>query len=99
MFAVSESIKKSVKECAVCEASMGAFDELLGDPNLQKDVDKLLKKVCPKLPAQDRDEVRRRRRNEIAYLLNVLIMKSQGTSTLFVVVFFCCLFFLVNSFM
>ncbi|KDR18348.1 Proactivator polypeptide, partial [Zootermopsis nevadensis] len=53
---ICKSIKKSVKECAVCEASMGAFDELLGDPNLQKDVDKLLKKVCPKLPAQDRDE-------------------------------------------
>jgi len=51
-----ESVKKSVKECAVCEASMGAFDELLGDPNVQKDVEKLLKKVCPMLPTQDQDE-------------------------------------------
>jgi len=51
-----ESIKKSVKECAVCEASMGAFDELLGDPNVQKDVEQLLKKVCPMLPTQDQDE-------------------------------------------
>lgn len=53
----SESVKKSVKECAVCEASMGAFDELLGDPNVQKDVEQLLKKVCPMLPTQDQDEV------------------------------------------
>lgn len=51
-----ESVKKSVRECAVCEASMGAFDELLGDPNLQKDMEQLMKKVCPKLPAQDRAE-------------------------------------------
>lgn len=51
-----ESVKKSVKECAVCEASMGALDELLGDPNVQKDVSQLLKKVCPKLPTQDQDE-------------------------------------------
>jgi hypothetical protein len=58
VFAVLESVKKSVKECAVCEASMGAFDELLGDPNIQKDVELLLKKVCPKLPAQDQAEVR-----------------------------------------
>ena len=54
----SESVKKSVKECAVCEASMGAFDVLLGDPNVQKDVEKLLKKVCPMLPPQDQNEVR-----------------------------------------
>lgn len=58
MFALSESIKKSVKECAVCEASMGALDELLGDPNIQKDAEQLLQKVCLKLPAQDRAEVR-----------------------------------------
>jgi hypothetical protein len=55
---LTESVKKSVKECAVCEASMGALDELLGDPNVQKDVSQLLKKVCPKLPTQDQDEVR-----------------------------------------
>jgi hypothetical protein len=53
----SESVKKSVKECAVCEASMGAFDVLLGDPNVQKDVEQLLKKVCPMLPPQDQNEV------------------------------------------
>jgi hypothetical protein len=58
VYAFPESVKKSVKECAVCEASMGAFDELLGDPNVQKDMGKLLKKVCPKLPAQDQNEVR-----------------------------------------
>jgi hypothetical protein len=58
MHILLESVKKSVRECAVCEASMGAFDELLGDPNLQKDVEQLLKKVCPKLPTQDRAEVR-----------------------------------------
>jgi hypothetical protein len=55
---LSESVKKSVKECAVCEASMGVFDVLLGDPNIQKDVEQLLKKVCPMLPTQDQDEVR-----------------------------------------
>jgi hypothetical protein len=54
---LSESVKKSVKECAVCEASMGAFDVLLGDPNVQKDVEQLLKKVCPMLPTQDQNEV------------------------------------------
>jgi hypothetical protein len=53
-----ESVKKSVRECAVCEASMVAFDELLGDPSMQKDVEELLKKVCPKLPAKDRAGVR-----------------------------------------
>jgi hypothetical protein len=58
VFALLESIKKSVKECAVCEASMGALDALLGDPSLEKDVAQLLRKVCPKLPAQDRSEVR-----------------------------------------
>lgn len=51
-----ESVKRSVKECAVCEASMGVFDVLLGDPNVQKDVEQLLKKVCPMMPAQDQDE-------------------------------------------
>jgi hypothetical protein len=56
--APSESVKKSVRECAVCEASMGAFDVLLGDRNVQKNVDKLLKKVCPMLPSQDQNEVR-----------------------------------------
>ena len=58
MFSLSESVKKSVKECAVCEASMGAFDGLLGDPNVQKDVEQLLQKVCPLLPTQDQREVR-----------------------------------------
>jgi hypothetical protein len=56
--ALSESVKKSVKECAVCEASMGAFDALLGDHNVQKDVEQLLKEVCPMLPTQDQNEVR-----------------------------------------
>jgi len=51
-----ESVKKSVKECAICEASMGAFDVLLGDPNVQKDVELVLKKVCPMLPAEDQNE-------------------------------------------
>jgi hypothetical protein len=55
---LSESVKKSVKECAVCEASMGALDVLLEDPNVQKDVEQLLKKVCPKLPTEDQNEVR-----------------------------------------
>jgi hypothetical protein len=58
MCVLLESVKKSVRECAVCEASMGAFDDLLGDPNLQKDMEQLMKKVCPKLPARDRAEVR-----------------------------------------
>jgi hypothetical protein len=56
--ALSESVKKSVKECAVCEASMGALDVLLQDPNVQKDVKQLLKKVCPLLPTQDQNDVR-----------------------------------------
>jgi hypothetical protein len=56
--ALPESVKKSVKECAVCEASMGALDVLLQDPHLQKDVKQLLKKICPMLPTQDQDEVR-----------------------------------------
>lgn len=58
MCVLLESVKKSVRECAVCEASMAAFDELLGDPSLQKDVEQLLKKVCPKLPAKDQADVR-----------------------------------------
>jgi hypothetical protein len=58
MCVLLESVKKSVRECAVCEASMVAFDELLGDPSLQKDMEHLLKKVCPKLPAKDQAEVR-----------------------------------------
>jgi hypothetical protein len=37
---------------------MGALDVLLGDPNVQKDVKQLLKKVCPMLPTEDQDEVR-----------------------------------------
>ena len=57
VYSLSESVKKNVKECAVCEASMGVFDALLGDPNVQKDVEQLLKKVCPNLPAQDQNEV------------------------------------------
>lgn len=57
VYSLSESVKKSVKECAVCEASMGVFDVLLGDPNVQKDVEQLLKKICPMLPAQDQNEV------------------------------------------
>jgi len=57
VYSSSESVKKSVKECAVCEASMGVFDVLLGDPNVQKDVEELLKKVCLMLPAQDQNEV------------------------------------------
>jgi len=51
-----ESVKKSVKECAICEASMGAFDVLLQDPNVQKDVKLLLKKVCPMLPTADQND-------------------------------------------
>jgi hypothetical protein len=39
---------------------MGALDVLLGDPNVQKDVKQLLKKVCPMLPKEDQDEVRGR---------------------------------------
>lgn len=57
MCVLSESVKKSVRECAVCEASMGAFDELIQDPTLQKDAEQLLKKVCPKFPAQEQAEV------------------------------------------
>ncbi|PSN42806.1 hypothetical protein C0J52_12679 [Blattella germanica] len=52
------NIKKSVRQCAVCEASMGALDELMSDPNVQKNIDGLLTKVCPMLPAQDVDECR-----------------------------------------
>jgi hypothetical protein len=55
---VLESVRKSVRECAVCEAAMGTFDELLQDPNIQKDVDQLLKNVCSMLAAQDHAEVR-----------------------------------------
>lgn len=51
-------MKKSVRECAVCEASMGAFDQLVGDPNLQKDADQMLKKVCSNFSARDAAEVR-----------------------------------------
>jgi len=67
----SESVKKSVKECAVCEASMGAFDVLLGDPNVQKDVEQLLKKVCPMLPPQDQNEVQIKQNKTVVYVYTV----------------------------